>query len=138
MFYNLGAWLLYFNCLLDGVLWIFLTVPWVDLQRVIVVYPDHNHFFYVLLHTKLNIKVMFSGKHEVYSVHSKTCVKTVTLKRAKIGFQEQSSLNAGHKYFRMLQGEHSAILLTFIKLPFVIKIFVLSIFDWPFYTGLTV
>ena len=30
------------------------------------------------------------------------------------------------------------MLLTFIKLPFVIKIFVLSIFDWRFYTGLTV
>ena len=38
----------------------------------------------------------------------------------------------------MLQGEHSAILSTFIKLPFVIKIFVVSIFDWPFYTGFTV
>ena len=25
-----------------------------------------------------------------------------------------------------------------IKLPFVIKIFVLTIFEWPFYTGLTV
>ena len=35
----------------------------------------------------------------------------------------------------MLQGEHSAITLTFIKLPFVIKIFVLSIFEWLFYTG---
>ena len=33
---------------------------------------------------------------------------------------------------------HSAILLTFIKLPFVIKIFVLSIFECPFYTGFTV
>ena len=32
----------------------------------------------------------------------------------------------------MLQGEHSAILLTFIKLPIVIKLFVLSIFEWPF------
>ena len=32
----------------------------------------------------------------------------------------------------MLQGEHSAILSAFIKLPFVIKIFVLSIFEWPF------
>ena len=38
----------------------------------------------------------------------------------------------------MLQREHSAILSTFIKLPFVIKIFVLSIFEWPFYTGFTV
>ena len=34
--------------------------------------------------------------------------------------------------------EHSAILSTFIKLPFIIKIFVLSIFEWPFYTGFTV
>ena len=38
----------------------------------------------------------------------------------------------------MLHREHSAILWTFIKLPFVIKIFVLSIFEWPFYTGFTV
>ena len=34
--------------------------------------------------------------------------------------------------------EHSAILSTFIKLPFVIKIFVSSIFEWPFYTGFVV
>ena len=34
--------------------------------------------------------------------------------------------------------EHSAILSTFIKLPFVFKTFVLSIFEWPFYTGFTV
>ena len=32
--------------------------------------------------------------------------------------------------------EHSAIFLTFIKLPFVI--FVLSILEWLFYTGFTV
>ena len=38
----------------------------------------------------------------------------------------------------MLQGKHSATPLTFIELPFVIKIFVLSIFEWPFYTGFTV
>ena len=38
----------------------------------------------------------------------------------------------------MLQGEHSAILSTFIKLPFFIKIFVLSIVEWPFKTGFTV
>ena len=55
-------------------------------------------------------------------------------KRPKIGFQDQLLLNAGQKYCRMLQGEHSAILLTFIKLPFVIKTFILSIFEWSFYT----
>ena len=57
----------------------------------------------------------------VLSGHSK--------RRPKIGFQDQLSLNAGRKYCRMLQGEHSAILSTLIKLPFVIKIFVLSIFE---------
>ena len=36
------------------------------------------------------------------------------------------------------EGEHSAILLSFIKLSFVIMIIVLSIFEWPFYTGFTV
>ena len=36
----------------------------------------------------------------------------------------------------MLQGEHSAILSTYIKLPFVMKVYVLSIFEWPFYTRL--
>ena len=38
----------------------------------------------------------------------------------------------------MLQWEHSAVLSTFITLPFVTKIFVLSIFEWPLKTGFTV
>ena len=50
----------------------------------------------------------------------------------KIGFQDQLSLNGGLTYCKMLQGEHSAILLTFIKLPFVFKIFVLSILSGGF------
>ena len=73
-----------------------------------------------------------------YLIYSKTCVKRQLSKRQKIGFQDQLSLNAGQKYCRMLQGEHSAILSTSIMLPFVIKIFALSIFEWPFYTGFTV
>ena len=42
------------------------------------------------------------------------------------------------KVLQNAQREHSAILSTFIKLPFFIKIFVFSIFEWPFYTGFTV
>ena len=38
----------------------------------------------------------------------------------------------------MLQWEHSAILSTCIKLPFVSLIFILSIFEWSFKTGFTV
>ena len=51
--------------------------------------------------------------------YSKTCVKRPLSNRPKIGFLDQLSLNAGQKYWRMLQGEHSAILSTFIKLPLV-------------------
>ena len=36
--------LLSFGCLVTvNVLWLFLTVPWVGLQFVIVVFPDHTH-----------------------------------------------------------------------------------------------
>ena len=65
-------------------------------------------------------------------------VKWPLSKIPKIGFQDQLSLNAGEKYYRILQGEHSAILSIIIKLSFVIKICIVSIFEWPFYTGFTV
>ena len=48
--------------------------------------------------------------------YSKTCVKWPLSERQKI------SLNAIQKYCIVLQGEHSAILSTFIKVQFVIKI----------------
>ena len=73
-----------------------------------------------------------------YGTNSKTCLKHSLKKNTEIGFQYQLSFNAGQKYCRMLQGEHSTILLTFIKLPFSIKFFVLSIFKWPLKTGFTV
>ena len=58
----------------------------------------------------------------VYCRQYRQC--TLKLKNmTKNGFQERLSFNAGQKYCRMLQWEHSAILSTFIKLPFVIKIF---------------
>ena len=60
-------------------------------------------------------------------MYSKTCAKRPLSERPKLGFQDLLSLSAGQKYCRMLQGEQSAILT-----------FVLSIFEWPFYTGLTV
>ena len=82
--------------------------------------PNSNTFLfiYVSIHC-----IVLSG-------HSK--------RRLKIGFQDRFLLNACQKYCRMLQGEHSAILSTFIKLPFVIKILVLSIFEWQLKTGFTV
>ena len=69
-------------------------------------------------------KCMLLEGHTEYFVgclhYSKTSLKRPLKRRSKIDFQDRLSLNAGQKYCRMLQWEHSAILLTFIKLPFVI------------------
>ena len=75
------------------------------------------------------LKVTYTVK-PVLSSHSK--------RTPKLFFQYGLSLNAGQKYCRMLQGEHSEMLSSFIKLPFVFKTFVLFIFEWPLKTGFTV
>ena len=59
--------------------------------------------------------------------YCKICVKRPLSKRPKIGFQDQLVKSVAE-----CSEEHSAILLTSFKLPFVIKIFVLFIFEWPF------
>ena len=66
-------------------------------------------------------------------MYSITCEK-----QTLSNFQYQLSLNAGQKYCRMPKVENFAILSIFVKLQIDIKIFVLSIFEWPFYTGFTV
>ena len=39
--------LLSYRCIVTlNVLWLFFTVPWVDLQCVIVVFPDHTHLLF--------------------------------------------------------------------------------------------
>ena len=40
--------LLSYRCIVTiTVLWLYLAVPWVGLQCVIVVFPDHIHFFFI-------------------------------------------------------------------------------------------
>ena len=70
--------------------------------------------------------------------NGKACLKGPLKKPPKIVFQYCLFLNAGQKYCRMLQGEHSAKLSTFNKLPFSMETFALSICKWPLKTGLTV
>ena len=74
-----------------------------------------------------------SGK--MVSSYSKTCVKLPLAKRPKKVFKTNYHLM---QVKSIAEWEDSAILLPFIKLPVVIKIFVLSIFEWPFYTGFPV
>ena len=45
---ELGALLLFSYGCLVYVLWLFLTVPWVGLQCVIVVFPDYNRLLFLL------------------------------------------------------------------------------------------
>ena len=59
--------------------------------------------------------------------YSKTCLKRPLLKIPKLAFTTNYFLmQVKSMYCRRLQWKHSAILASFIKLPFVIKIFVLS------------
>ena len=47
--FALSSW-----CLVIGVvLWLLLTVPWVGLQFVIVVFPDHTHLLFKVLKKRL-------------------------------------------------------------------------------------
>ena len=72
----------------------------------------------------------------VAQIYSKTCVKWPLSKRPKLVFRTIDEFRS-----KALQNApKGAFCDTFDLhcLPFVIKIFVLSIFEWPFYTGFTV
>ena len=47
---SLSSW-----CLLI-VVWLFLTVPWVCLQFVIVVFPDHTHLLFLVMISSRRVK----------------------------------------------------------------------------------
>ena len=83
---------------------------------------------------------LFPPPPHLYLEASKKCKATVkpvlsghSKRRPKLVFKTDYSLMQVKSIV-----EHSAILSTFIKLPFVIKIFVLSLFEWPHKTGFTV
>ena len=125
-----------------------------DTISCLPVYNYANHFFVafycLFLFFLEKLKQVYNIQNNTLCFHdmknlsrrlaeySKTCLKRPLKKRPKMGFSDRFSLNAGQKYCRMLQWENPAILSTFIKLPFVIKICVLSIFEWLLKTGFTV
>ena len=71
-------------------------------------------------------------------IYGKTCLRQPLKKNTKIAFQDQFSLNASQTYCRMLQGELSVTLLTFIKLPLSIKTMFCLFLSGPLKTGYTV
>ena len=76
-------------------------------------YSAENAYVYTPRHLLSTVKSVLSGPSK---------------RTPKNDFQDRLSLYAGHKYCRKLQGEHSTILSTFIKLPFSVKTIVLSMF----------
>ena len=103
--------------------------------------------FYISLSSQPKHMIRYSKdhlNHEDVNTEKKPVLKGLSQRDRKLVFKtnyclmQVKSIAECFPFCRMLQGEHSAILLTFIKLPFVIKIFVLLIFQWPFYTRFTV
>ena len=72
--------------------------------------------------------------------YSKTCVKQPLKKKTKNWLSRPIIARCRSKVLQNAPRalEHYAVPLTFIKLPFVIKIFVLSFFEWLLKTGFTV
>ena len=111
---------LYYGQLQDGRVWQYYTC-----HVLLMTFANRNWYTNVIPERTFWKKLRFEKKtqktskyHEKIPQHakkySKTCIKRPLSKRPKIGFQDQLSLNAGQKYCRMLQGEHSAIHSTFI------------------------
>ena len=92
--------------------------------------------FFLLNAKKQKLHKPFEDQKPYLNGYSKTCFKQPLKNNTQKLVFDTITLNAGQKYCRMLQREHSAILSTFIKLLFSIKAFVLSIFKWPLKTGL--
>ena len=96
------------------------------------IYKNILYPFMLLAHIPVSLKPL-PGPHYLLHFCSKYLIKYSknTQKDQNLVFKTDYHLNAGQKYYRTLRGEHSAILSSFIKLPFVIKIGLLSIFEWP-------
>ena len=65
----IASLLLSFGCLVTvNVLWLFLAVPWVCLQYVIVIFPNHTHLLFILV-KQCNTKTIF--KYAKGIIHTK-------------------------------------------------------------------
>ena len=78
------------------------------------------------------VSSLFVVQNEIEIKISKTCVERPLSKRPKMCLQYQLSLNAGQKYCRMIPFRPSLSCHLSLRSLFCL------IFEWPFYTGLTV
>ena len=57
------------SCCLMIVVWLFLTIPWVCLQFVIVVFPDHTHLLFMTFHGKIRLLVNYFLTKSLSEIH---------------------------------------------------------------------
>ena len=125
------SWLLCFNCLPD-VLWLLVfcdsSSQWCRLVCSVWLWYFLMIFACFLLFTFYKVQPdTHNALKPVLSRHSK--------RRPKIGFQNRLSLNAGHKYCRMLSWSILQYFWASLNYHLPFKTFILSIFEWPLKTG---
>ena len=88
---------------------------------------------------KLRPKFVFIWRPDCFLVlYSKSVLSGHSKRTPKLVFNTNNGLMQVKRIAECSPMEHSAILLTFIKLPFSIKAIILSIFKSPLKTGFTV
>ena len=123
------SWLLYFNCVL-AVVW--LSMFRVSSSRCPRLVCDMWLWYFLVILKCLSEKgglVMYFTVKLVLNCHSK--------RRPKLAFKTDYCLLHVKRIARCSKRAFCSTL-TFIKHSFVIKTCVLSIFEWPFWTGCTV
>ena len=95
-------------------------------------------FTYFKRYTKVFVLTNVCEPKTFYQNYDKTCLKRPLKKNTKNWFSRPIIPQCRSKVLQNALLEHFAILSTFIKLPFVCKTFVLSIFEWLLKTGFTV
>ena len=81
---SLSSW-----CLVMDV-WLFLTVPWVCLRFLIVVFPDHTHYFAIFLLCLSDFALLF-----LFFVTFRSCKALHVLNLALSPFSPHPPLNQG-------------------------------------------
>ena len=80
---------------------------------------EHSTIFLTIMKLPLSKKTflmsILSGCLRQVILYNKTCVQRPLKNRQSKNLNDKWLLNEGRKYYRILQGEHSAILLTSIK-----------------------
>ena len=99
--------------------------------------PNHTFSWASLGKLEQGVNQYFVHILSLVTENSKTCVKWPLSKRPKIIFKINYRLMQIKSIAECSKGAFCNTF-NFIKLPFVIKIFVMSIFEWSFYTRFTV